>query len=40
MAQAGTRETPLLVIDDEQCYTYEMIMQLIETGKFDDIFNY
>ena len=38
--QAGTRETPLLVIDDEKFYTYDAVMELIENGTFDQIFNY
>ena len=40
LLQAGTRETPLLFVDDEFIGGYDQIIQLIESGNFDKVFEY
>lgn len=38
--RAGTRETPLLFVDDEFVGTYDQIINMIENSTFDKIFDY
>ena len=39
-ARAGTRDTPLLFIDDEFVGTFEELEKKHEQGTFDQLFNY